>query len=147
MVDARASAIARLIQSVQQGVYIGTIGPDATSAVVANPHLRLIFGYASEVNEAEVRPFDADRFVDPHGRRALVERLTAEGAVTNYLVRLRRSDTTTVWVELTGRAEVQSSGHDLLVDLLVRDVSELQESKGRGLPEAMPPSLDMQKIN
>ncbi len=100
------------------------MNPDATSTVAANPHLKLIFGYAGETPEADVRPFDPDRFIDPHGRAALLERLTTDGAVTNYLVRLKRADLTSIWVELTGRADVWSTDGAILFDVLVRDVSE-----------------------
>ena len=92
LVDQRAAAFARLFEAVHEGVYIGTIGPDATATIAANPHLKLIFGYASETPEADVRPFDRDRFVDPQARVALLERLATDGAVTDYLLRLRRAD-------------------------------------------------------
>ena len=103
--EKRAAAFARLFEAVHEGVYIGTIGPDSTSTIAANPHLKLIFGYPIETPEADVRPFDADRFVDPQARVALLERLAADGSVTDYLLRLRRADHTSVWVELTARAE------------------------------------------
>ena len=74
-VERRAAAFARLFEAVLEGVYIGTIGPDTTTTIAANPHLKLIFGYASETPEADVRPFDRERFVDPQARAALVERL------------------------------------------------------------------------
>jgi signal transduction histidine kinase len=122
-VDSRAAHFTRLFQSVQQGVYIGTLAPDGTSTIAANPHLKLIFGYAGETPEADVLPFEADRFVDSQAREALFDRLTTDGAVTNYLVRLRRADFTSVWVELTGRAETDTAGA-LRFDALVRDVSE-----------------------
>ncbi len=121
--DARAAAFARLFQSVQEGVYVGTVGPDTTSTVAANPHLKLIFGFAGDAPESDVRPFDLDRFVDPQSRKVLLERLSTGGAVTNYLVRLRRADLTAVWVEITGRAETREDGV-LVVDALMRDVSE-----------------------
>jgi two-component system, cell cycle sensor histidine kinase and response regulator CckA len=70
-----------------------------------------------------VRPFDADRFADGQSRAVLLERLTTDGAVADYLVRLRRADNATVWVELTARAEPESHG-TLRVEALVRDVSE-----------------------
>ncbi len=132
--DARADAFARLFHSVQEGVYIGTVGPDGTSTVAANPHLNLIFGYAGETPEAEVRPFDADRFVDPQGRSAFLQQLAANGAVTNYLVRLRKADLTPVWVEVTGRAERQDDGV-LLFDALLRDVTERKtlDAETRGI--------------
>src|SRR5205814_8529936 len=97
--DRRASAFARLFEAVHEGVYIGTIGPESTSTIAANPHLKLIFGYAGEAPDAEVRPFDHESFVDPQARAALVARLSADGAVSDYLLRLRRADKSAVWVE------------------------------------------------
>src|SRR3982074_3258032 len=106
--DRRASAFARLFEAVHEGVYIGTIEPETTSTIAANPHLKLIFGYASGAPEAGVRPFDRDRFVDPQARVALLERLTTDGSVNDYLLRLRRADSNPVWVELTGPADAPS---------------------------------------
>ncbi len=121
--ERRAAAFARFFEAVHEGVYIGTVGSDATSTVAANPHLKLIFGYASEAPDAEVRPFDRERFVDPQARVALLERLTTDGSVSDYLLRLRRADTTAVWLELTARAEPAADG-TLRVEALIRDVSE-----------------------
>jgi two-component system cell cycle sensor histidine kinase/response regulator CckA len=123
-VDRRDAAFARLFEAVREGVYIGTLGPDATSTIAANPHLKLIFGYESDVPESDVRPFDGERFVDPHARTALIERLATDGSVTDYLLRLRRADTTPVWVELTARADPPAADRTLRVEALVRDVSE-----------------------
>ena len=103
--DQRAKAFARLFEAVHEGVYIGTIGSESTATIAANPHLKLVFGYASEAREADVRPFDPDRFVDPQARVALLERLATDGSVTDYLLRLRRADQSAVWVELTAAAE------------------------------------------
>src|SRR5471030_2025502 len=123
-VERRAAAFARLFEAVHQGVYIGTIAPDATSTIAANPHLKLIFGYGNEAPEADVRPFDLDRFVDSQARIALVERLTADGAVNDYLLRLRRADGSAVWIELTAAADLLPDGGELRIEALVRDVSE-----------------------
>ena len=124
MRDGRTAAFARLFEAVHEGVYIGTIGPDASSTIAANPHLKLILGYGSETPEAGVRPFDPDRFVDPHARVALIERLTTNGSVTDYLLRLRRADGDAVWVEVTAAADPTSPDASLHVEALVRDVSE-----------------------
>ena len=122
--ERRAAAFARLFEAVHEGVYIGALGPDSTSTIAANPHLKLIFGYPSEVPEHEVRPFDADRFLDPQARLALLERLANDGSVGDYLLRLRRADNTAVWVELTARADPPGEDGVLRVEALVRDVSE-----------------------
>src|SRR5213076_188781 len=53
-VDTRAAAFARLFESVHAGVYIGACGPDATTTIAANPHLKLIFGYPSDAPEEHV---------------------------------------------------------------------------------------------
>jgi signal transduction histidine kinase len=123
-VETRAAAFARLFEAVHEGVYIGTIGLDATVTIAANPHLKLIFGYASETAEADVRPFDRDHFIDPQSRTALVERLKADGWVNDYLLRLRRVDESTVWVEVTARADAPSVDGHVRIEALVRDVSE-----------------------
>jgi PAS domain S-box-containing protein len=123
-VDRRAAAFARLFQAVHEGVYIGTIGPDSSATIAANPHLKLIFGYASETGEKDVRPFDRDRFIDPQARVALLERLTSDGSVNDYLLRLRRADGNAVWVELTARADAAGDDQIVRVEALVRDVSE-----------------------
>ena len=122
--DQRAKAFARLFEAVHEGVYIGTLGPDSTVTIAANPHLKLVFGYPSEAEEADVRPFDRDRFVDPQARVALLERLVSDGSVTDYLMRLRRADQSAVWVELTAAAEAQAPDGSLRMEALVRDVSE-----------------------
>ncbi len=123
--DKRAAAFARLFQGVQVGVYIGIIGPDATSTVAANPHLKLIFGYGSETPDAEVRPFDRDRFVDQQARDALVERLdrpTAPSPITcsGFAAPTTRSSGS----EITGRAEADKTRRELRIEAVLRDVSE-----------------------
>ena len=122
--EKRAAAFARLFEAVHEGVYIGMIGPDATSTIAANPHLKLIFGYGNETSEKDVRPFEPDRFVDPQARSAMLERLTTDGAVANYLLRLRRVDHQAVWVEVTGHADQPAEDGSIRIEALVRDVSE-----------------------
>jgi signal transduction histidine kinase/CheY-like chemotaxis protein len=123
-VERHGAAFARLFEVVHEGVYIGTINPTSTSTIAANSHLKLIFGYASETPEADVRPFEGDRFLDPQSRDALIERLGTDGAVSDYLLRLKRADGMPVWVELTARAEAPDETGELRVEALMRDVSE-----------------------
>jgi two-component system NtrC family sensor kinase len=119
---AEGDAFARLFESVHEGVYIGTVSPHTSSTLSANPYLKLIFGYASETPTGEVRPFAAERFLDPLAREAFLERLQRDRSVTDYLLRLRRADRTPIWVEVTARADVSPDG--LRVEALMRDVSE-----------------------
>ena len=124
----RATAFARLFEAVHEGVFIGSLAADADgsggSTVAANPHLKLIFGYASDTPEAEVTPFAPDRFAEPAARTSFIDRLKAEGAVTDYLLRMRRMDGAAVWVEVTARAEPATRDGAIRVEALMRNVSE-----------------------
>jgi signal transduction histidine kinase/CheY-like chemotaxis protein len=117
-----AEAFARLFESVHEGVYIGTVSPSAALTLSANPYLKLMFGYAAETPQEDVRPFEVERFVDPQAREGFVERLQRDGSITDYLLRLRRADRTPMWVEVTARAERYDEG--IRVEALMRDVSE-----------------------
>ena len=122
--DTRAAALARLFDRLQEGVYIGTIGSDGTTTTLAaNPHLKLILGYPADAPDDRVSPFEQDRFVEPSAHAALLERLTTDGAVTDYILRLRKADRSPIWTEVTARAEA-SAPNGLRVEVLLRDVSE-----------------------
>jgi signal transduction histidine kinase/BarA-like signal transduction histidine kinase len=108
-------------------VYIGELSADPrmpSTTVAANPHLKLIFGYAPETPEREVIPFAPGRFVDEAARTAFLARLLNEGSVTDYLLRLRRVDGDAVWVEVTARADSTIPSAPARVEALIRNVSE-----------------------
>jgi two-component system NtrC family sensor kinase len=115
-------AFARLFEAVHEGVYIGILSPSSTDTLSANPYLKLIFGYAADTPQEDVRPFDGERFVDGQARQGLLERLRRDGSVTDYLLRLRRADRTPVWIEVTAHAE--NDGEMVRIEALMRDVSE-----------------------
>ena len=123
MTQATAEAFARLFEAVHEGVYIGAVDGPATLTISANPHLKLMFGFAADTPQAEVRPFESERFIDPQARDAFIERLQRDGAVTDYLLRLRRADRMAIWVEVTAHAEAEDGG-GIRVEALMRDVSE-----------------------
>jgi two-component system NtrC family sensor kinase len=119
-----AETFARLFEAVHEGVYIGRVGDAAaTSTLAANPYLKLMFGFPGDAPAGDVRPFDADRFIDPQARAGFLERLGRDGAVSDYLLRLRRADGAAIWVEVTAQAERVPAG-TFRVDALMRDVSE-----------------------
>ena len=117
-----AETFARLFESVHEGVYIGTVNGTASQTLAANPHLKLMFGFGVEAAEHDVRPFELEHFVDPQARDGFFDRLQRDGAVRDYLLRLRRADKTPMWVEVTAHAEPGRDG--LRVEALVRDVSD-----------------------
>ncbi|MBA3296451.1 MAG: response regulator [Acidobacteria bacterium] len=122
MTTPRPEEFARLFEAVHEGVYIGLVREGSTETLSANPYLKLMFGYAGETPVAEVRPFDAERFVDTEARRSFVSRLGHDRSLTDYLLRLRRADRSPMWVEVTAHAE--HDGGTLRVEALMRDVSE-----------------------
>jgi signal transduction histidine kinase/BarA-like signal transduction histidine kinase len=117
-----------LFEAVHEGVYIGMVALDEQArgtTLAANSHLKLMFGHALDVSEADIDPFASERFADSSARAAFLERLAGEGAVSDYLLRMRRLDGAEVWVEVTARAELQGRALGTLrVESLVRDVSE-----------------------
>ncbi len=120
----RAAEFSRLFESVHEGVYIGLLGPHDNVTIAANPYFRIMLGYPADTPEAELRPFDPDRFTDEGARVVFIDRLARDGAVTDYLLRIRRADNAVIWVEVTAHAEVQVSPGSVRVEALVRDVSD-----------------------
>ena len=116
-------AYARLFEAVHEGVYIGAIAGERSETFSANPHLKLMFGFAADTPERDIRPFDLERFVDPLAREAFVTRLQRDGSLTDYLLRLRRADKVAIWVEVTAHADADA-GDGLRIEALMRDVSE-----------------------
>jgi two-component system cell cycle sensor histidine kinase/response regulator CckA len=82
-----------------------------------------MFGFAAETPQDQVRPFESDSFVDGQARAGFIERLERDGAVSDYVMRLRRADRVAMWVEVTAHAEREPSG-GLRVEALMRDVTE-----------------------
>src|SRR5690349_6710427 len=121
--SANVEAFARLFEAVHEGVYIGAIDSSSSRTASANPHLKLMFGVAAEAPEADIRPFDPDRFVDHQARDAFIARLQRDGSLTDYLLRLRRADNVAIWVEVTAHAESDAAGR-IRLEALMRDVSE-----------------------
>jgi two-component system NtrC family sensor kinase len=116
-------AFKRLFDNLREGVYIGLIGPDETATLAANSHLRQMFGWTDDTPAADVRPFDAERFVDDQARATLLRQLTEDHSLEAVALRLRRLDGTAVWIEMTVRAEpLTSSTHR--VEVVMRDVTE-----------------------
>ena len=128
-------ALACLFESIQEGIYIGTLNREVDATVAANPHLKLMFGHLPEAEAEAVRPFELERFVDPAARTAFLSRLQRDGAVSDYLLRLRRADDSSFWVEVTAHINSSAEGTIRQLVALMRDVSERRrlEEQGRDL--------------
>jgi len=117
-----APRLNRLFDQVPEGIFIGAIDAAGCATEAANPYLKLMFGLAADTPDAGVLPFLPERFVDAQARDVFIDRLGRDGAVRDYLLRMRRVDGSPFWVEITAVAEPTGSG--LAVEALLRDVSE-----------------------
>ncbi len=126
MAPLSSDAFARLFEAVHEGVYIGLVGAAAGSSVTlaANPHLRLMFGWADDVPAGDVKPFEPARFVDSQARTSFIQQLTRDGSTQDYLLRLRRADSAAMWVEVTARAYADTADGTLRIEAVMRDVTE-----------------------
>jgi PAS domain S-box-containing protein len=130
---AEEAPFAHLVEALQEGVYIGLVSAEDSATLAANPHLRLMFGWAADVPLGEVCPLDAGRFVDDQARADLLQHLRRDGQVHAYLLRLRRVDGRAIWVELTARAEpVGAAPASIRVEGLLRDVTERKKLQDQG---------------
>ena len=123
-------------------MYLGSLSEvdgSAGATVAANPHLKLMFGFDSDTDVSEVCPFGVDRFVDPRARSAFVTQLRRDGAVSDYLLRLRRADDSPIWVEVTATLHNADANGSQRLDALVRNVSERRkiEDQGRDLSQQL----------
>jgi PAS domain S-box-containing protein len=125
-------AFASLFEGLQEGIYIGLIREDETATLAANPQLRLIFGWPEETPRSEIRPLDADRFVDEQARADFLQQLSRDRAARDYLLRLRRVDGVAMWVEVTARAEPVGSAQTLRIEAMMRDVTERKKLQDQG---------------
>jgi signal transduction histidine kinase/BarA-like signal transduction histidine kinase len=118
-------AFLNLFHGLRAGLYIGLLGPGESATLAANPFLRLMFGWDDTLPAGDVRPFDADRFVDPQARDGFLAVLRRDGAAHDHLLRLRRADGAGCWIEVTARAEVVSADRSVLrIEAVMRDVTE-----------------------
>ncbi len=135
----RTELLSHLFNTIREGVYLGTVTGGGGLTLAANPHLKLMFGYPPETAPEKILPFAPDRFVDPRARDAFLARLRRDGAVNDYLLHLRRSDESSLWVEVTATVHSVTDGGDLRIDALLRDISERRklEDQGRDLSDQL----------
>lgn len=121
---ARPGLFDKFFDALPEGAYVGVLGRTASRTIALNPHLRLIFGWSATAPASEVRPFDAERFLDDQARGEFLQKLTQDGQVEAYLLRLRRANGTAFWVEVTAHARPERPGDGLRIEAVIRDVTE-----------------------
>lgn len=127
-----AEQLGGLYESIPEGIYIGALGSKTIETLSANPHMKLMFGFDPDRPDGQVRPFADDRFVDERARADFLARLRRDGAVSNYLIRLRRADDSPMWVEVTAALQAADGPGPPRLDALVRDVSERRRLEAQG---------------
>jgi len=122
----RADTFARLLDSLQEGVFVGVLNPGSPEpgrTIVANPALKRLFGLPLDTPVSSVDPFAPARFSDVAARAAFLDRLTSEGSVSNYVLRMRKADESLLQVDVTAHVRATDRG-GILVDALLRDATE-----------------------
>jgi PAS domain S-box-containing protein len=123
----RAESFSRLFEAVHEGVYIGLLGPRDNETIAANPFLRIMLGYPPGTPEESLHPFVPDRFTDEGARTVFIDKLARDGAVTDYLLRLRRADGAVIWVEVTASGSIDDATGHVRMEALMRDVSDRKQ--------------------
>jgi signal transduction histidine kinase len=88
-----------------------------------------MFGWDDHVPAAEIRPFDADRFVDEQARLDFLQQLARDGSIRDYLLRLRRADGSALWVEVTARTDGAARTETWRLEAVLRDVTERRKQQ------------------
>lgn len=113
-----------LQQNLPVGIY--RAGEDG-SMQTANPALLTMTGYGSfnELNEVAL-----DRvWVDPRSREELIRRLSAEGAVLQYVAALRRRDGSEFIGSFDARGTFDERGRLRYFDTIVQDITEQVQTR------------------
>jgi PAS domain S-box-containing protein len=114
---------AAFFDALPEGAFIGLLQAGGATTLAANAHIRLMFGWPATTPTADVRPFESSRFSDEQARVDFLRKLSDDGHVAAYLLRLRRANGSVFWVEVTARAEPDAAGV-VRVEAVLRDVTE-----------------------
>ena len=117
-----------LVKDMGVGVYRST-GDPMGRFIWGNPALVSILGYPSldQLKNVEV----ASIFVEPDGRKQLLDDLRKYGFVKNCPIRLKTPDGKILTVQVTALAQFDSAGAVSCINGLVEDVTDLHEAEMR----------------
>lgn len=115
-----------LFEHIPIGLYSST--PDGR-LVDANPEMVAMLGY--DDREALLRVPAPELYADPQDRLRWSEKMSAQGFVKDFDVRLRRRDGSLIWARDTTRAAVDASGGVVLYEGVLKDITEALEAERR----------------
>jgi two-component system NtrC family sensor kinase len=118
------SALVQLFDTVRQGMYFGRLDATGSVTLAANPHLKLMLGRAPDTPDSDVRPFERETLTDTGTRASLLDRFARDGGASDLLLRLRRADGASVWVEITAHAQPDADDGSFMLAAVFRDVTE-----------------------
>lgn len=116
---------ASFFERARLGFYVARLDGPTVQTLAANTHLRLLLGQAFDTPDVQVTPFALERFADAQAHGEFFRRLRTDGVLTDHLVRLRRDDGSTAWVEVTASVTPDGEGTaPLRLEAVCRDVGE-----------------------
>jgi diguanylate cyclase (GGDEF)-like protein/PAS domain S-box-containing protein len=109
----------QLFENALVGIFL--VRPDGT-AVEANKTVADILGFDSTEQTSRINALN--HYADADERRRLWERLSREGEVSRYRIRMRRVDGTPIWAELSGRLTLDRTFNGIMQDVTERVEAE-----------------------
>ena len=111
-----------IFENAMEGIFQSTF---QGRVVTANPEFSRMLGYDSP-DEAIQNLTDVSRqlYVHPDQRREIVNRLSAEGRITNYRVEMQKKDGHRIHAELTARVSGDAASGPPLIEGMLKDISE-----------------------
>jgi PAS domain S-box-containing protein len=112
--------------NVPVGVFRTTAEPGG-HLISANPALTGMFGYETleEIYDLKV----SDLYLNPKDRENFIDTISSAGAITDYVVELKRADGTSFWGSLSARAVKGAAGRVAYFDGILEDVTERKEAE------------------
>lgn len=96
--------------------------------LMISPSGRTMLGYSMS-DEIEGRSIARDFYFNPEKRKDLIDKITAEGSVSNYEVILKKKDGTRIFIETNSHLFYDRDGSPLGVEGIFRDITERKESE------------------
>jgi PAS domain S-box-containing protein/putative nucleotidyltransferase with HDIG domain len=120
--DAAEAKYSSIVENAIEGIFQST--PEG-QFLTANPALARIYGYDSTQELISgVTDIGTQLYNDPEDRMKVLQRLAEDGSVSDFTVRQRRKDGSSIWVSISARAVRNETGAVVRLEGVVVDVSD-----------------------